>query len=168
MEKNDSPRSFIQLVKFAIVGVSNCAIHECIYVVLMYFGMHYIPAYLIGFSVSVVNSYFWNNRFVFKESGEKQKRVWWRVLCKTYMAYSLGLVLGLLLLTLWMDVIKIENWFEPVSDFLVNKGFEGATPSVIAGAVASIADTVITLPINFVINKLWAFRQKNKESENLV
>lgn len=166
MENKGSGKTFLQLIKFAIVGVSNCAIHEGIYVLLMYFGMHYIPAYIIGFSISVVNSYYWNNKYVFKAGEEAKDRVWWQVLLKTYLAYTTGLVLGLLLLFLWMDIVKIERWFGPLSDILVAKGLKGASSDVIAGAVASVADTVITLPINFVINKLWAYRQKKQKPEN--
>lgn len=162
MKSGESKKTFLQLVKFAIVGASNCLIHEGIYVALMYFGMHYIPAYIIGFSISVVNSYYWNNKYVFKASEEGEKRVWWKVLGKTYLAYTTGLVLGLLLLTLWMDIIKIERWFGSLSDLIVSIGFEGATPRVLAGAAASLVDTVLTLPINFVINRLWAFRQNKK------
>ena len=80
----------LQFIKFALVGVSNTLISEGIYAVLVFFKMHYIPASFIGFSLSVINAYYWNHKYVFKENAEDEKRVWWKVFCKTYVAYFWG------------------------------------------------------------------------------
>lgn len=167
MEKLGNKKTLIQLIKFACVGVLNSVINEGVYAILTYVGMHYIPAYFIGFSLSVLNAYYWNNKYVFKASADGEKRVWWKVLGKTYLAYTTGLVLSLVLLWVWMDVVKIERFFIPLGNFLVGKGFEGADADFLAGICASLVDIVLILPLNFIINKLWAFSQKKKKSESV-
>ena len=46
----------VQFVKFGVVGLTNNAISYVIYIVLIMVGMHYTPASIIGFTVSVFNS----------------------------------------------------------------------------------------------------------------
>ncbi|MDR2730220.1 MAG: GtrA family protein, partial [Treponema sp.] len=62
-----------QFVKFGIVGLSNTAISYVIYSLLVYPGLHYIIASVIAFITSVLNSFFWNNKYVFKKE-DNQKR----------------------------------------------------------------------------------------------
>ena len=50
--------NIIQFVKFGVVGLTNSAISYIVYLILIWFGMHYTPANIIGFTASVFNSYF--------------------------------------------------------------------------------------------------------------
>lgn len=79
--------NLIQFLKFALVGVSNTVISEAVYVILVYGKVHYLAASFIGFLLSVLNAYFWSNRYVFTKQPDEEKRVWWKVLIKTYAAY---------------------------------------------------------------------------------
>ena len=121
-----------------------------------------------GFLISVLNAYFWGSRFVFKEDETKEKRVWWQVLLKTYASYAFGFVLNTVLLALWIDVVNIGQYFGFVGDII---GAMSSTltflPRVmtaeeISEIVGPVLNMVVTIPINFVINKFWAYRQKNK------
>jgi len=163
--KRNYKQIFLQLVKFAAVGILNSVISEGTYMGLMYIGVHYIPAYFIGFSLSVLNAYYWNNKYVFKASDNCEKRVWWKVLGKTYLAYSTGLTINLLMLFMWMDIIVISRYFNGLSVILIENGFTRATPRFLAGVFASLIDMMLTVPLNFAINKLWAFRQKEITTE---
>ena len=74
--------ALIQFVKFGIVGVSNTLIHYFTYLILIALGCHYLIASVAGFLVSVVNAFYWNNKYVFtKEEGAA--RVWWQAFFKT-------------------------------------------------------------------------------------
>ena len=74
------------------------------------------------------------------ESGEK--RVWWRSLVKTYMSYAFsGLILTNILLFLWNNILSLPEFVGP------------------------ILNLIITTPINFLLNKLWAFKANGKEKE---
>ena len=124
----------LQFIKFGLVGLSNSLISIVIYWGLVYFGVHYVPANIIGFTVSVVNSYYWNNKYVFATS---DKRVWWKTFIKTYISYAVtGILLSNVLLYLWVDICKVSRFIAP----LIN--------------------IIIIVPVNFLCNKLWAYKNE--------
>ena len=134
--------AFMQFVRFGIVGVSNTAISYFLYVISLWsfkkIGIlpeaDYLIAQLIGFVLSVLWSFYWNNKMVFVQE-EGQQRVWWKALLKTYVSYSFtGLFLNSILLVLWVQVLHISEF------------------------VAPIANLLVSVPINFIINKFWAFK----------
>ena len=68
---------------------------------------------------------------------EGQSRNLWKALVKTYVSYSFtGLFLNSILMVLWVQVIGISEFIAPIINLLVS------------------------VPLNFVINKFWAFRAK--------
>ena len=99
-------KSFWQFIKFGIVGISNTLISEVIYVLIVCLRGSYFLASFLGFVISVLNAYYWNNRYVFREKQDGQKRIWWKVLIKTYIAYSGGFVVNLCLLIFFIDILK--------------------------------------------------------------
>lgn len=131
----DNWDGFMQFVRFGIVGLSNTIISYVSYLVFIFIGCHYLVASILSFIVSVTNSYYWNNKYVFKEE-EGEKRSWWQTYIKTFMAYaSTGLILNNVLLILWVDVLHISK------------------------IIAPLINLVVTIPLNYVINKYWAFRK---------
>lgn len=130
-------RKWCQFVKFGIVGLLNTLISYVVYVILVFFSVHYIVASLAGFFVSVVNAYYWNNKYVFF-SDETDKPIWWKVFLKTFMSYAgTGIVLNNIMLILWVDIIGINQILGPVLNLF------------------------ITIPLNFLLNKYWAFKKDN-------
>ena len=122
-----------QFVKFGIVGVLNNFICYVTYLILIRFGMHYIPASIIGFTVSVFNSYYWNNKYVFCTD---EKRNWWKTFAKTYISYAgTGIILNNILLVFWIELIGISD------------------------VIAPLINLLIVIPINFVVNKYWAYKK---------
>lgn len=84
-----------------------------------------------------MNSFFWNNRYVFKKN-KGEKRNIWLTLIKTILAYAgTGLFLSNILLILFVEIIGISKYIAP----LIN--------------------LVITIPLNFLINKYWAFKTES-------
>lgn len=132
---------FMQFVKFCVVGVSNFVISYLVYAVAILLGFHWSVGSVLGFVISVLNAFYWNNKYVFA-AGNGEHRSWWRALIKTYISYAFsGLVLANALLFLWNDVLGIPELWGPVINL------------------------VITTPINFVVNKLWAFRTSKENGE---
>lgn len=119
-----------QFIKFGLVGLFNTAISMSLYYALVYLGVNYLVANLIGFMISVLNSYYWNNRYVFNKTEEGHLKP----ILKTYMAYGSTLLLSTFLLYLMVQQLGISHWIAP------------------------LLNLAITIPINFLINKLWAFR----------
>lgn len=128
---------FIQFVKFGLVGVSNTLISYISYLLFVLLGCHYLIASILSFVVSVTNSFYWNNRYVFREE-EGKKRSWWHTYIKTFLAYaSTGLVLNNILLVLWVDILHISE------------------------LIAPLINLVVTIPLNYLINKFWAFKSSS-------
>ena len=126
--------AFMQFVKFGIVGVSNTVISYVLYAVSL-IGFQkagvlpksdYLVAQVIAFVLSVLWSFYWNNKLVFVLEEGKQRSVW-KALLKTYVSYSFtGLFLNSILLILWVQVVGI-------SEFIAKKYSEKETPSLFKG-----------------------------------
>lgn len=164
-------KNLIQFIKFGLVGVSNTVINYIVYVIFIALGAHYVVANTFGFLISVLNAYFWGSRFVFKEDETKEKRIWWQVLLKTYASYAFGFVLNTVLLAVWIDVTNIGQYFGFVGSIIgaMSSVFtflpKTMTAEEISEIVGPVINMVVTIPINFVINKFWAYRQKNKSDD---
>ena len=165
----DKIKSFLQFIKFCIVGLSNTIICEGIYVVLLFFGVHYLAANIIGNLISILNAYYWSNKYVFKAE-EGEQRVWWKVLLKTYATYGFSMVLSAGLLVFWLEIVKLEQFMGPVLTLLGNLGILGALSKVgivleakiLSEILAAGINLIITIPLNYVINKYWAFQKERK------
>jgi len=133
---------FRQFVKFGIVGFSNTAIGYVVYSFCIWIGMHYLLANLLGFLISVLNAFYWSNRFVFAKQADEQRGLW-SSFVKTVIAYaSTGLLLNSILLWLLIDVLGFSDY------------------------VAPLVILMITVPTNFILNKYWSFKTKKIDEEN--
>ena len=135
-------QTFKEFLQFGLVGVSNTIISYLLYVVTLLLvsksgvKFDYIIANIVSWLLSVLWSFYWNNKFVFKKE-EGEKRNIWAALFKTYVSYGFtGLVLNNILSVLWVSVLHISKMLAP------------------------IINLVISIPINFFMNKLWAFGKK--------
>ena len=137
-------QAFLQFVKFGIVGLSNTILGYIIYLsfyllfrkLSLFPKVDYLVAQIISFILACAWSFFWNNKYVFKES-ESGKRNVWKALIKTYISYSFtGLLLTPAISALLVEIIHV--------------------PKVIAPLICLL----FSVPINFLINKFWAFRGK--------
>lgn len=150
-----------QFIRFGLVGLSNTGIAYgiemlCYYVLFAHTGFEGTVAWLSGlgftsvtgeqvrisvtsllaFIVSVSNSYFWNSRFVFKSGAM-------RTFCHHAKAYFKAMtsyaITGLLLapvIKVYLSGLGIPYW------------------------IASLSSLIVTIPLNFWLNKCWAFQEK--------
>ena len=150
LRKEPSPEvteGFLQFVKFGIVGVSNTLLSYFINigVLLVLAPQHvswdYFAGNIISFILSVLWSFYWNNKYVFKQK-DGQKRNLWMALLKTYVSYSVtGLVMTNILSFVWVDLLGISKF------------------------VAPMINLIISVPVNFILNKFWAFKTETKTEE---
>ena len=133
----------MQFLRFSIVGVSNVVVSYTINITTLFllgkFGISYdyIIANIMAFSLSVLWSFNWNNKLVFtlKQGATRSRR---KVLIKTYITYAFtGIILNNLLATIWIQILGISKFISP----LIN--------------------LPVSVPINFIINKLWAYKEEN-------
>lgn len=124
-----------QFIKFGLVGVSNTLVAwACYYLFLWIDPELYMVGSVVGTVVSIANAFFWNDRFVFRsEDRDWNSRL--KRLGKTYVSY--GGTSALATALLWVEV----------RFFGVSK------------VIAPVVNLLITIPLNFLINKLWTFRR---------
>ena len=131
INKDNWKSVIVQFIKFGIIGVSNTLISNAIYYLFIWIDTDlYFIGNVVGWIVSVFNSFYWNNRFVFQNSEFN----WWKKLFRTYLAYGGSFIAGSLLLMLQIEVIGVSEWLAPWINM------------------------VITIPLNFILNKFWAFK----------
>jgi putative flippase GtrA len=120
----------VQFVKFGIVGVSNTLLSLAIYAVLLkVFGVWYLAASAIGFTVGAVNGFVLNRRWTFEgHVGDALTPVRWGVV------QGCGLLLNLGLVALCVEVAD--------------------TDKLVGQALA----TAVVVVVTFAANRAWTFR----------
>lgn len=148
-----------QLVAFGLVGAMNACVSYATYVIAITLGAHYLVASILGYVISVFSAWLWQYFVIFKEGGVKSDEKWWKSLIKTYITYATtGLILNNILLFLMLDVIHIEQFLEWVTYPILFLTFDSARD--LAEYIAPLIAMVIAVPINFLLNKFWAFGEK--------
>ena len=100
---------------------------------------------------------------IFREGGVDSEQPWWRTLIKTYVSYGFtGLILNNVLLVLLLEVAHYEVLFEPL--FLMGEVFFFDTPRAMAEYLAPLLVMVVAVPINFVLNKFWAYGEPKADT----
>lgn len=128
-----------QFIKFGMVGISNTVISfaaAALYIfILGDTPVNAVVGNFIGFVLSVINSYFWNSRFVFKNKTETNGK---KAFAKVVVCYGVSLCLSTVLVYIFTDWMHLN------------------------GYLALALRLLFTIPLNFFMNKLWAFKDKTK------
>ena len=108
-------QTFKEFLQFGLVGVSNTIISYLLYVVTLLLvsksgvKFDYIIANIVSWLLSVLWSFYWNNKFVFKKEEGEERNIW-AALFKTYVSYGFtGLILNNILSVLWVSVLHISK-----------------------------------------------------------
>ena len=124
---------FKQFIKFGMVGVLNTMLAYIINN-----GSYYLLnlneqiSNIIAFIITVFISYILNNKYIFKGNINKN---FIKGLLKVYMSYFItGILITGILLYYEVRVLLIPNY------------------------IASLLNLIITVPLNFILNKFWAFK----------
>lgn len=124
----------LQFVGFGLIGLLNTVLSYGITNVCYYaFGLHEQISNLFAFLITVLISYLLNSRFVF----EKDKQPWYLALAKVYASYAFTelILMGVLLF--------IEERLFGIPHY-----------------IATFVNLIITVPLNFLLNKFWAYRKR--------
>ena len=140
--KNYMKRNLLQFIKFGIVGVSNTLVSYllnllCLFVLDKYDVTYdYVIANTVAFVLSVLWSFYWNERFVFTEKQEDYRSNRLVRLLKMYLSYGFtGIILNNVLSCVWISVLGISK------------------------VIAPLINSAIGVPINYVLNKKWTFEE---------
>ena len=130
-------QQILQFIKFGLVGVLNTVISLTVYYAVVLFRRDwYMLGNVAGFIISVLNAFYWNSTYVFNM---RENRL--RTLLRTYMAYGSNLIIGSVLLWLLVDQLGISPFLAP------------------------ILNLIITIPLNFVLNKFWVMKKRPQKEE---
>lgn len=96
-----------QFVQFGIVGVSNTIVSYITYALCVYIGLHYLIGNVAGFLTGTLNSFFWNNKYVFRlEENEKRNGI--KAFGKTLLSYAFtGVFLGSIIAVVLVEIVSI-------------------------------------------------------------
>lgn len=133
--KKDILKLINQFIKFGLVGAVNTILSYAITNIGFYvLGMHEQLSNLIAFVITVFISFLLNRKFVFNEQ-EANETSWIKQLIKVYASYSItGLFLTALLLYFEETILGVPHY------------------------IATLMNLIVTIPLNFILNKLWAFK----------
>ena len=139
--KENLKKAIIQFIKFGTVGAINTVLSYAItngaYYLLR---LHEQISNIIAFVITVFISFMLNGRFVFTEN--KEERNFWKSLLKVYASYSItGVFLTAILLYIEEELLGIPHY------------------------IATLMNLVVTIPINFLLNKFWAYKDKGKNKK---
>lgn len=136
-------KSVVQFIKFGMVGVSNTLLSYCIYAGTVWGFQHndiflkngYLIAQFGAFFISATWSYCLNSYFTFRDVRKKTIREWICGLLKTFASYSFtGLGCSTLILMILVGKLQLSPY------------------------LAQAINLMIGIPLNFMLNKLWVFR----------
>lgn len=124
-----------QIISFSLVGGFITVLSLMIYWFCLYTGIDYLLSNAAAFIITVAVAYVLNNKFTFRKT--RKPVLSWRGLMKCYATYSLtGLVLASVLLWLWVRFFGINEMVAPLLNLL------------------------ISVPVNFLMNKYWVYGKK--------
>lgn len=119
-----------KFLKFGLVGILNTIITIIIFNVLRVIGMNMIIANSIGYICGMINSYFWNNKWVFKSNSKDMITIGKFIVVNVITMFINNFIL----------ILLVQNM--------------GINEVISQGAAL-----VLTIVINFVGNKLWTFNE---------
>ena len=123
----------INIIKFSIVGVWNTLLNFVFFILLNNIGINYILASIIAYSISIINSYFWNSRLVFKYDNKNKKSI----LIKFIILNLIGLSINAVLMATLVGVLAIKK------------------------IVAMFIVSLLVMCINYILNKIWVFKKES-------
>lgn len=124
-----------QFLKFGIVGGINTIISYLLTNLFYYvFSLNEQLCNLLVFIITVYISFYLNGKYVFK-SDEKEGKSFLKSLLKVYASYSItGLFLTGILLYVEEQLFGIPHY------------------------IATLMNLIVTIPLNFILNKFWSFK----------
>ena len=70
---NEAKKTFVQLLKYGVIGVSNTLITLVVfYVINTLMGLDYAVANTLGYILGLINSFVWNRTWVFRTGGARR------------------------------------------------------------------------------------------------
>lgn len=119
-----------KFIKFGLVGVLNTIITIVVFNILRFVDINIVVANTTGYICGMINSYLWNNRWVFKSNSKDISTV-----AKFIVVNAITMIINNCILILLVQKIGINE------------------------VIAQCGALVLTTVINFIGSKLWIFKK---------
>ena len=119
-----------QFLLFCLVGASNTLITLGVYTLLLKIGVLDLIATTIGYICGIINGYLWSSKVVFK----KKKTI--DNAAKFVIVNLITIGVNFFLMWLWIYQLEIHQ------------------------ILAQVITVCFTMPLNFILNKIWTYRSK--------
>lgn len=153
MEQSKAKGNIVQFIKFALIGASNTLVTLIVgFVLENIIGVY--AAQTVGYICGVLNSYIWNTVWTFRKERKRNvaEILKFLIVNAAVWAISLGIIAILknaLGLDVWWMSVMGENWFTKILD---------------GEKFCMLLSTMVCIFINFLGNKLFVFKVKEKET----
>jgi putative flippase GtrA len=97
-------------------------------------GLNYIISNIISYFAGVINSFYWNKKYVFDNDSSDLRSLFSSFSKLLASSAFTGLIINNMLLYFWVSVLGISSIFGPLLNLLV------------------------TYPLNYILSKYWAFK----------
>ncbi|WP_082560265.1 GtrA family protein [Paenibacillus sp. Root52] len=123
-------KRFTTIFKFGIVGILNTGVDAGVFAILAFVGMPAMVAQAISYSCGTMNSYWWNNRWTFRDVKSQAQRI--RIV---------RFVIANLFVLIW-------------SSFIIYVAHSLWSWSLVSSKVIA---TLLGMLINYLISRYWVF-----------
>ena len=131
------PTSTKQFFKFCMVGIGNNVVSLAVYYIVLWKNSNqYMLGSILGAILSIFHGFLWSNFYVFPQRNQTI-REFFLSLGKCYLSYGGTSILSNFLLLFEVSYFNISKIYAP------------------------IINLIITIPLNFLLNKIWVFCHGN-------
>ncbi len=160
--RSEGKKSFIQLIKFCIVGVANTLVSMIVQIIVsnilkLFWSGSWIDtaALILGHICGIINSYIMNSKWTFKEEHKRSKKELFRFI----LVNVLGLFITIGLREFFARVCCLEAWWNNVEAFGFFKKF------IDGHLFCQLLATVCYIFVNFILNKVFVFKEKEDDKK---
>lgn len=153
----ETKKTIWQMVKFGIVGILNTLVDFAVFQTLnLTLGWVY-AAQVLGYTAGVINSYFWNSNWTFREQ-------------RTRSLKEMGLFLLVNLASLSVSLGMI--WLLREVAGITNEWVATWMPQAIAGFIkgdtlCKLIATVFAIAVNYLGNRLFVFKKTPEQVQQI-
>lgn len=129
-----------ELIKFGFWGAVSTGINLLLFYLFIFFGMPYIVSNVVSYIIAVIFSYVFNNRFVFKETKDKESTKQ----LKYFTVRAISIAVDSIILAFLHETIGLPLM------------------------VSKILDSVVIILSTYIVSKFWIFTRKKNDGSTKV
>ena len=153
---DSTKKNIIEIIKFGFIGILNTVLDWFLFwAFLSLLGLDKNVAQILATALAMTNSYFLNRYWTFKKTGAVKVSE----MGKFIIVNLVSLGVNLLCLNLFCDVFKLQNI---ANEFLYAVKINYELTGDMAVMFCKLCAVPFSLAVNFLGNKLWVFRKKDR------